>query len=143
MCLSCFTAANAPAHAVKMNRRNLLQALSVAGTVLPFTASAAGAAPTAARENQPSNWQDELETIIAKAKPAELVAFKKFKISGSDLPWLDLGISATPGQQVTFLLDGRMWLSRDSISGSSLVSYFTHARAARRKSSIPCPTPER
>jgi hypothetical protein len=96
-----------------MNRRNLLQALSMAGTVLPFTAAAARAAPTAARENQPSNWQDELEAVIAKAKSAELVAFKKFKISGRDLPWLDLGISATPGQQVTFLLDGRMWLSRD------------------------------
>lgn len=113
MCLSCFPSANAPAQTAKLNRRNLLQALSVAGTVLPLTVASAGAAPATAHNSQSSSWQEELEAVIAKAKSAELVAFKKFKISGSDLPWLDLGISAASGQQVTFLLDGRMWLSRD------------------------------
>ena len=56
---------------------------------------------------------DSIKDIIAKANSPELVAYRTFEINGSDLPWTDLGLNAEQGQQVTFLLSGRMWLSRE------------------------------
>ncbi|MGY8634323.1 DUF3047 domain-containing protein [Bradyrhizobium sp. 14AA] len=61
----------------------------------------------------PADPVSGVKDIIAKANSPELVAYKAFEINGADLPWTDLGLDATRGQQVTFLLGGRMWLSRD------------------------------
>ena len=54
-----------------------------------------------------------IKDIIAKANSPELVAFQGFRDqrhrSPVDRPWSRRGA----GQQVTFLLTGRMWLSRE------------------------------
>ena len=51
--------------------------------------------------------------LIAAAKSSELREFCIFELKGSELPWKDLGISVGKGQEVTFLLGGRVWLSRE------------------------------
>ena len=51
--------------------------------------------------------------LIAKAKSPELHELRFFELSGSELPWKDLGICVTKGQEVTFLLGGRVWLARE------------------------------
>ncbi|WBK02549.1 DUF3047 domain-containing protein (plasmid) [Methylocystis parvus OBBP] len=50
--------------------------------------------------------------LIARARSPELAAYHLFEINGPDLPWIDLGLEAAKGQQVTFLLTGRMWIAR-------------------------------
>jgi hypothetical protein len=54
-----------------------------------------------------------MKALIARAKPPELSALQVFELSGRELPWKDLGINMVRGQEVTFLLGGRVWLSRE------------------------------
>jgi hypothetical protein len=45
--------------------------------------------------------------------PPELREVRVFDLTGSELPWKDLGITLKKGEEVTFLLGGRVWLSRE------------------------------
>ena len=56
---------------------------------------------------------DGVQALIARAKSPELREVRVFDLVGSDLPWKDLGISLTKGQECTFLLGGRVSLSRE------------------------------
>ena len=56
---------------------------------------------------------DGVKALISKAKSPELREFHVLDLSGSELPWKDLGITLTKGQEVTFLLGGRVFLSRE------------------------------
>jgi Protein of unknown function (DUF3047) len=56
---------------------------------------------------------DGMAALIAKAKSPELREFHVFDLTGNELPWKDLGMSAGKGQQITFLLGGRVYLSRE------------------------------
>jgi Protein of unknown function (DUF3047) len=56
---------------------------------------------------------DGMTALIAAAKSPELREFQVFELKGSELPWKDLGISVGKGQDVTFLLGGRVWLARE------------------------------
>lgn len=60
-----------------------------------------------------SEFVDGLEDLIARAAPSELEDYRTFNLSGPDLPWQDLGMEVQTGQAVTFLIDGRVWLSRE------------------------------
>ena len=53
---------------------------------------------------------DGVTALIAEAKSTELLGFHVFDLRGSELPWQDLGFSVGKGQEVTFLLGGRVWL---------------------------------
>src|SRR5262245_37441965 len=56
---------------------------------------------------------DGLTALIAKAESADLRESRVFDLIGSELPWKDLGISLQQGQEVTFVLGGRVFLSRE------------------------------
>jgi hypothetical protein len=56
---------------------------------------------------------DGVQAIIARAKSPELREARVLDLRGSELPWKDLGITLNKGQEVTFLLGGRVWLSRE------------------------------
>jgi hypothetical protein len=56
---------------------------------------------------------DGLTALVAKAKSRELREVRVFELNGNELPWKDLGITLAKGQEVTFLLGGRVWLSRE------------------------------
>jgi hypothetical protein len=56
---------------------------------------------------------DGLKALIDRAKSPELSETRVFELRGSDLPWKDLGLTVEQGQQVTFFLGGRVWLSRE------------------------------
>jgi len=93
----------------------MLQRLSALGLALPVATAALGRVAGAAEQNSPSPTElvNGVKDIIARANSSELVGYRAFEIDGSDLPWTDLGLNAARGQQVTFLLSGRMWLSHD------------------------------
>ena len=54
-----------------------------------------------------------LKDLIERARSPELAQFSVFKLGGADMPWKELGLTAAKGQQVTFLVGGRIWLARD------------------------------
>jgi Protein of unknown function (DUF3047) len=61
----------------------------------------------------PAELIDGMTALIAEAKSPELHDFRVFDLRGGELPWKDLGISVAKGQEVTFLLGGRVFLSRE------------------------------
>lgn len=56
---------------------------------------------------------DGLTALISKAQSPELREHRVFELRGNELPWKDLGITLSKGQEVTFVLGGRVYLSRD------------------------------
>ena len=108
----CFACLGFSSPAGKISRRDVMLRASALGLVLPFAGPALRTAQ-AAEESAQVDVVSGIKEIIAKASSAELLAVKAFEIKGADLPWTDLGLDAARGQQVTFLLGGRMWLSRD------------------------------
>jgi hypothetical protein len=68
----------------------------------------------AAEQNDPTpaNFKKSVEDFVARMRSPELVDYRLFEIKGSDLPWVDLGLTAAKDQQITFLVTGRWWLSR-------------------------------
>jgi hypothetical protein len=56
---------------------------------------------------------DGMTALVARAKSPELGEARVFELTGRDLPWKDLGLTLTKGQEATFLLGGRVWLARE------------------------------
>jgi hypothetical protein len=75
---------------------------------------------------------DGLTALIARAKSPELREARVFDLSGSELPWKDLGITLAKGQEVTFLLGGRVWLAREhDLWVEPGVAFHVRTRGAR------------
>ena len=51
--------------------------------------------------------------VIVIVSRGNLAALRQFELNSGDMPWKDLGLAPAKGQAVTFLLGGRLWLSRD------------------------------
>lgn len=97
-----------------VSRRELLLKLSAIGlsaSALPLINSIATAASTSFLDRH--EFIGGLEKLIAKADSSQLEAFQIFRLQGADLPWKDLEMDAIEGQSVTFLVGGRLWLSRE------------------------------
>lgn len=110
----CFACLGLSSSAGKFSRRDVVLRASALGLVLPFASSALRPAQAAEQgAPPPADVVSGIKDIIAKARSPELLAAKAFEINGGDLPWTDLGLDAARGQQLTFLLNGKMWLSRD------------------------------
>jgi Protein of unknown function (DUF3047) len=114
MCFSCFGLSSPAGRIAGISRRDVVLRAAALGLVLPFAGPALQTAHAAEQSGPtPADFVSGIKDIIAKANSPELVASKAFEINGTDLPWTDLGLDAARGQQVTFLLTGRMWLSRE------------------------------
>ena len=114
MCFSCFGLLSPADRIAGISRRDVMLRAMALGLTLPFAGPALRTAQAAERSGPAqADLVSGIKDIIAEANSAELVAYKAFEINGADLPWTDLGFDAARGQQVTFLLTGRMWLSRE------------------------------
>lgn len=115
-CLNAYEPANRTARG-DVSRRDLLRRAATLGVALPFSAAALNAtnAVCAAEADAPApaDFRKDVEDLVARANTPELVGYRLFEINGSDLPWTDLGLDAVKGQQVTFLITGRWWISRE------------------------------
>ncbi|SEN52889.1 Protein of unknown function [Bradyrhizobium sp. OK095] len=110
----CFACLGLSPSAGKFSRRDVVLRASALSLVLPFASSASRAAQAAEQGAPPPvDAVSGIKDIIARARSPELLASKAFEINGGDLPWTDLGLDAARGQQMTFLLIGKMWLSRE------------------------------
>src|SRR5262249_41239504 len=133
MCLSCFGLSSPAGRIGRISRRDVMLRATALGLVLPFAGPALRSAQAAEQGGPaPADLVSGIKDIIAKANSPELVAYKAFEINGTDLPWTDLGLDAARGQQVTFLLSGKMWLSRehDLWFGPGLI-FHARSRALR------------
>lgn len=75
---------------------------------------------------------DGVTALVARAKSPELREARVFDLSGSELPWKDLGITLARGQDVTFLLGGRVWLAREQdLWVEPGVAFHVRTRGAR------------
>jgi len=75
---------------------------------------------------------DGLKSLIDRAGSPEIQDVRVIELSASDLPWKSLGVSLVKGQAVTFLLGGRVWLSRDQDLWAEPGVAF-HARSKGRR----------
>src|ERR1700753_2921506 len=60
---------------------------------------------------EPAELIDGLEALISRANSPELREYHEVDLTGGELPWKDMGITLGKGQEVTFLLGGRVWLA--------------------------------
>jgi len=112
MCLYCQELFDAKsATRTGLSRRRMLHCAAAFGAALPFAASRTTHA-TAGERDAVQAFGKGVEDLIARAKSPELAGYRIFEIKGPDVPWIDLGVTAQQGQQVTFLLTGRMWIAR-------------------------------
>ena len=114
MCLYCLQrfASKGAAHDGP-SRREMLCGAAILGAALPFAMGASTDAFAAEQSGPPpEEFKKVVEELVARARSPELAAYRLFEINGADLPWIDLGLEATKGQQITFLLSGRMWIAR-------------------------------
>jgi hypothetical protein len=111
MCLNCLKSFGSnPATEGGLSRREMLRCAAALGAAAPFAGGLLDNASAA--EQKPEDFRNGVENLIARAKSPELAGYRLFEINGPDLPWIDLGLAASKGQQVTFLLTGRMWIAR-------------------------------
>ncbi len=114
MCLYCLHPfpSNGAAH-TGLSRRDMLRRAAVLGALLPFAGSASKDAFAAEQSDPPpEDFKQGVKDLVVRANSPELAGYRVFEINGADLPWIDLGMQAVKGQQITFLLTGRMWIAR-------------------------------
>jgi Protein of unknown function (DUF3047) len=117
-----------------VNRRHLLKRLTALGLTAPLAAHILDRAAMAGSISflDRAELIDGLTALIARAKSLELRETRVFELNGSDLPWKDLALTLAKGQEVTFLLGGRVWLSREQdLWVEPGVSFHVRTRGAR------------
>jgi hypothetical protein len=115
-------------------RRDLLKRLAALGLTAPLATLILDRAATANSISflDRAELVDGVTALIARAKSSELREFRAFELKGSELPWKDLGITLAKGQEVTFLLGGRVWLARDQdLWVEPGVAFHVRTRGAR------------
>lgn len=116
-----------------IDRREMLKRLTALGLSAPFATAvlnsrAAGSAGFLER----AELIDGLTSLISRAKSPEIQTVRLIELGSSDLPWKSLGVSLVKGQAVTFLLGGRVWLSREQdLWGEPGLAF--HARTKGRR----------
>jgi hypothetical protein len=95
------------------SRHDLLGRVTALGVTVPLAAAASKAAFAAEQSGPaPAEFVKSVKDLVARARSSELAAHRLFEIDGPDMPWTDFGLEATKGQEITFLLTGRMGVSR-------------------------------
>jgi hypothetical protein len=102
-------------HSTDLDRRNLLKRLTALGLTLPLATAVLDARTTAVAASflDRGEFVDGLQALITRAKSPELLEARVVELGSGDLPWKDVGLTLAKGQQATFLLGGRLWLSRE------------------------------
>lgn len=116
MCLYCLNGSDVTDGSGRSNfsRRDILQRAAALGAALPFAATALESAlATGGNSLSAMEFTKGFADLIGRTNLPELVGYRLFEINGSDLPWMDLGLSGVKGQQITFLTTGRWWISRE------------------------------
>ena len=115
------------------NRRDMLKKLMAVGLTAPLATlildrtAMAGSISFLDR----AELIEGLTALIARAKSPELREARVFELSGSDLPWKDLGITLARGQEATFLLGGRVLSREQDLWVEPGVAFHVRTRGTR------------
>ena len=98
------------------SRRDMLRKLTALGLTLPLAMATLdhAVADRSMSFLDQTEYIGALKDLIARAKSPELAAFRVFELNGTDMPWKDIDLKLAKGQSVTFLLGGRVGLSREA-----------------------------
>lgn len=89
-------------------------------------------AETKATTAQPyQQFEDQIRATVTPLAGKEIVGLKVLNLSADIGPWLDTGLSLKPGDKVTMLVDGKMWLSR-ALNLSFNAPFATWARISSK-----------
>jgi hypothetical protein len=107
--------AHSPRDVAALERRHTLKRLAALGLLAPLATIGLDRAASAGSISflDRAELIEGVQALLARAKSPELREVHVFDLKGSELPWKDLGITATKGQEITFLLGGRVWLARE------------------------------
>lgn len=94
-------------------RRNLIKTIFTASVLGPYALTMA--TPLSANNLLPQNgnFAEEMLKFVKEANVPEILQAKSFKIVNGDLPWKDKLMFIKKGQQVTFLINGKWWISKE------------------------------
>lgn len=109
----CMSMTGSDRDALAVSRRDILKLLGAVGlgaSALAYVRSPALAGSMSFLDQ--NEFIDGLKKVLDRAGSTELDDYRVFRLDGKDLPWRELGLEAQQGQAVTFLLGGRLWLSR-------------------------------
>ncbi|GAB2178908.1 DUF3047 domain-containing protein [Dongia sp. agr-C8] len=95
------------------NRREMMKRLAALGLTAPLATLILDRRAMGMSFLDRAEFIDGLQALVARAKSPELREVRVFELTGSELPWKDLGLSLEKGQAATFLLGGRVWLARE------------------------------
>lgn len=118
------------------SRRDTLRRLLALGLSVPMAAAvlqgSARAAPGSMSYLDRKEFIGGLQELIARAKSPELAGYCTFDLASTDMPWKQIDLKVAKGQQVTFLLGGRVWLSREGDLWAEPGAAF-HARSLGKR----------
>ena len=96
----------------KEERRNLLKTIALASVVVPSTFLLGDSVLKDKILNE-NKFSDKMLNLINTAKLTEIKDVKAFTIENGDLPWTEDLMSIKEGEQLTFLIDGKWWFSKE------------------------------
>ncbi len=115
MCMCSICSTPEEPGSVAPSRRDLLKSFAALGLTMPLAMTAlenaANAKPMSFLDR--NEFLDGLKNLIESANSPELASYRIFELTSSDMPWKALDLNLANDQQVTFLLGGRVWLSRE------------------------------
>lgn len=93
-------------------RRSLLKGLATASVVVPSTMLLTSPLLASSDTNK-KMFSSKMMSLINSSKVTQIEKVKTFTIKNGDLPWTEKMMSIKKGQQVTFLIDGKWWFSKE------------------------------
>lgn len=96
-------------------RRDILKTIAITSVIGPCSLAIGSklSANDLSKTKIDESFSTKMLDFVNSAKIPELADAKKFKITGKDLPWQNEIMNVKKGQQVTFLLDGKWWMSKE------------------------------
>ena len=93
-------------------RRNILKGLATASVAVP-SAMFLTSPLLGNNEISKNMFSSKMMNLISNSKVTQIEKVKTFTIRNGDLPWTEEMMSIEKGQQVTFLIDGKWWFSKE------------------------------
>lgn len=96
-------------------RRSVLKKLTALGLTMPMAVRMLSQSAQARTMDflDRDTFVNGLTALIEKAKSPELAAYRVLELASNDMPWKATDLNLKKGQEVTYLIGGRVWISRE------------------------------
>jgi hypothetical protein len=95
-----------------------------------------------ASELNHQQFEQQIRTSVAPLAGKEIAALKVVYLNADIGPWMDTGLALKPGDRITLVLNGKVWLSRTyNLSFEPSLAVWPGWANAAPSSAGPIPTP--